>query len=56
MPPNITLKNRAGLAQMAPKAFIEIIAPEIHAAAQASRECGQANADTNIQAPSAMLR
>jgi len=49
------LKKRAGLAQMAEKAVIAIIAPDIHAAALASRECGHANADTKSQAPSAIF-
>lgn len=47
IPPMMTLKKRAGLAQMAAKAVMPIITAEIHAAPQASREWGQANADTN---------
>ena len=50
IPPISRLKNRAGLAQIDANAVIPIIAADIHAAPHASRECGQANAETKSQA------
>lgn len=51
MPPMSTLKILAGLVQIAAKAFMAIMAPEIQAAAQASREWDQAKAETNNHVP-----